>query len=107
MTLNPPDHGSYRAPTLRNIEVMAPYMRDGRFKTLDAVLDFYNSQLNKTPYINPLMHHIATRGVQLTSSNKADLKAFLMSLTDHTFLTNPDFANPRPHRTIFYQIVDC
>ncbi len=91
---DPADIGAYKAPTLRNIEFTAPYMHDGRFKTLDEVLDFYNSHLVWSPTISPLMHHISTHGVQLTPSQKNDLKAFLYTLSDTLFLTNPDFKKP-------------
>jgi cytochrome c peroxidase len=101
ITFNPVDHGSYRAPTLRNIELTAPYMHDGRYKTLDEVINFYNSGLKWSPYISPLMHHINTNGVQLTYSKRQDLKAFLLTLTDHDFINNSDFSNPRPDDPYF------
>ena len=94
ITGNPSDIGAYKAPTLRNLVFTAPYMRDGSFKTIDEVIDFYSSGLVWSPSISPLMHHIATGGVQLTPSQKADLKAFLLTLTDSTFVTNPNFAKP-------------
>lgn len=101
VTMNPADRGAYVAPTLRNIALTAPYMRDGRFTTLDQVLDFYNSGLKYSPSISPLMHHIKTNGVQLTYNQRKDLKAFLLSLTDNDFITNPDFANPLPGNPYF------
>ncbi|MCX6248055.1 MAG: cytochrome-c peroxidase [Bacteroidetes bacterium] len=88
------DLGAYKAPTLRNLVFTAPYMHDGRFKTIDEVLDFYNAGLVWSPSISPLMHHIATGGVRLTPSQKADLKAFLLTFTDSTFITNPAFSRP-------------
>jgi cytochrome c peroxidase len=94
ITGNPSDRGAYKAPTLRNLVFTAPYMRDGSFKTIDEVIDFYSSGLVWSPSISPLMHHIATGGVQLTPFQKADLKAFLLTLTDSTFVTNPDFSKP-------------
>lgn len=80
------DHGAYRAPSLRNVSVSAPYMHDGRFKTLDEVLEFYNSGLQPSPYVSPLMHHINDGGTLLSPSEIADLKAFLMTLTDEDFV---------------------
>jgi len=80
------DHGCYRAPTLRNIAVTAPYMHDGRFNTLDEVLDFYNSGLQSSPYASPLMHKLPDGGACLTPSQIADLKAFLNTLTDEKFI---------------------
>lgn len=88
------DIGAYKAPTLRNLVFTAPYMHDGRFKTLDEVIDFYSSGLVWSPSISPLMHHIATGGVRLTPSQKADLKAFLLTFTDSTYVTNPAFSRP-------------
>ncbi|MEZ5082572.1 MAG: cytochrome c peroxidase [Bacteroidales bacterium] len=88
------DIGAYRAPTLRNIEFTAPYMHDGRFNTLDEVIDMYAHHLVWTPYIDPLMHHIASGGNQLTPIEKEDLKAFLITLSDTTFINNPAFAKP-------------
>ncbi len=82
------DHGAYRAPTLRNIEVTAPYMHDGRFGTLDEVLQFYNSGLQNSPYVHPYMHKINDGGACLTPSQLADLKAFLLTLTDEQITVN-------------------
>jgi cytochrome c peroxidase len=93
-TGNPSDIGAYRAPTLRNVVVTAPYMRDGRFETLDEVLRFYNEGLIYSPYVHPLMHKINQGGALLTPPQLEDLKAFLNTLTDEEFLTNPQFANP-------------
>ena len=93
-TGNPMDKGAFKATTLRNIEYTAPYMHDGRFSTLEEVIDFYAHELIWTPYIDPLMHHIANGGNQLTPSEKEDLLAFLLTLSDETFLTNPAFSKP-------------
>ncbi|MGE5425154.1 MAG: cytochrome-c peroxidase [Syntrophothermus sp.] len=93
-TGNAADEGSYKAPTLRNLVFRAPYMHDGRFTTLEQVIDFYSNGLVYSPSISPLMHHIDTRGVQLTPSKKADLKAFLLTLTDSSFVANPEFGRP-------------
>lgn len=86
--------GAYKATTLRNIEFTAPYMHDGRFNTLDEVINFYSHQLVWSPYIDPLMHHISTGGNQLTSIEKAELKAFLMTLSDTAFIHHPVFGPP-------------
>lgn len=94
ITGDPMDKGGYKATTLRNIEYTAPYMHDGRFNTLDEVIDFYAHGLIWTPYINPLMHHIATGGNQLTPLEKTQLKAFLLTLSDTSFIQNPAFSKP-------------
>lgn len=94
VTGDPMDLGAYKATTLRNIAVTGPYMHDGRYATLDEVIDFYSHHLVWSPYINPLMHHIADQGVQLTPTEKMQLKAFIATLHDEEFLTNPDFGPP-------------
>ncbi|MCK9203158.1 MAG: hypothetical protein M0P58_01830 [Bacteroidales bacterium] len=94
VTVNPADIGSYKAPTLRNIAYTAPYMHDGRYKTLDEVIDFYSSGLVWSPTISPLMHHVNDHGVQLTPVEKAELKAFLYALSDTSFIMNPNFTKP-------------
>jgi cytochrome c peroxidase len=94
VTGDPMMKGAYKAPSLRNIELTAPYMHDGRFKTLDEVIDFYSGGLVYSPYVDPLMHYIISGGTRLTSSEKADLKAFLLTLTDQDFVTSPAFSRP-------------
>ena len=69
-------------------------MHDGRFKTLDEVIDFYSEGLVYSDYVDPLMKYVRDYGVQLTDEKKADLKAFLLTLTDHELLTNPAFGPP-------------
>jgi len=93
-TGNSMDIGAYVAPTLRNVVFTAPYMHDGRFKTLDEVIDFYSSVVVWSPSISPLMHHVATHGVQLTPSGKSDLKKFILTLTDSNFVKTAAFARP-------------
>lgn len=86
--------GAYKAPSLRNIAMTAPYMHDGRFKTLDEVIDFYSKGLIYTPLADPLMHHLLNGGTRLTPTEKADLKAFLLTLTDEEFIKNPALSKP-------------
>lgn len=94
VTGDPKDHGAYKATTLRNIELTGPYMHDGRFKTLEEVIDFYSQGIIWSPYIHPLMHHANDGGIQLTPSEKSDLISFIKTLRDETFLTNPAFSAP-------------
>ena len=77
--------GEFKAPTLRNIAVSAPYMHDGRFTTLDEVIDFYSEGVQYSEHISPLMHHVMQGGVQLTPQEKQQLKAFLNTLTDDLY----------------------
>ncbi|PHR73653.1 MAG: cytochrome-c peroxidase [Lutibacter sp.] len=93
-TGNPADNGKFKSPSLRNLEFTAPYMHDGRFTTIDDVINHYSEGLVNSPTIDPLMKSVNSGGVQLSDSDKADLKAFLLSLSDSEFITNPDFQNP-------------
>ena len=94
VTGNPVDRGAYKAPTLRNIAVSAPYMHDGRFSTLDEVVDFYSDGVKNSATISPLMHHVMQGGVRLTKKEKNQLKAFLNTLTDEAFLSQPEHGQP-------------
>lgn len=94
VTGNPEDIGKFKTPTLRNLEFTAPYMHDGRFATLDEVIDFYSEGIQYSETIDPLMKQVSQGGVQLTSDEKEFLKAFLLTLTDTTFINNPDYSNP-------------
>lgn len=86
------DIGHFKAPTLRNIEVTAPYMHDGSLPTLDAVLDHYAAGGRTS---SPLKSKRLT-GFELSEGERSDLKAFLRALTDESFLRNPRFGPPQP-----------
>jgi cytochrome c peroxidase len=88
------DKGAYKATTLRNIELTGPYMHDGRFSTLDQVIDFYSEGIIWSPYVHPLMHHVTDGGIQLTANEKNDLKAFIHTLRDDSFMNNPAYGPP-------------
>ena len=81
--LDAESQSDFKAPTLRNIALTAPYMHDGRFSTLDEVIDFYSEGVQYSEHISPLMHHVMEGGVRLTPQEKQQLKAFLNTLTDH------------------------
>jgi cytochrome c peroxidase len=93
-TNNPNDNGKFKAPSLRNIALTAPYMHDGRFETLDDVIDHYSTGLVYSTTIDPLMKFVADGGVALTTVEKNQLKAFLNTLTDNDFAVNPAFQDP-------------
>jgi cytochrome c peroxidase len=94
ITHNPADIGAYKATTLRNVALTGPYMHDGRYSTLDQVINFYSDSLKWSPSVSPFMKKVNEGGVGLTPTEKADLKAFLLTLTDSTFITNPAFLKP-------------
>ena len=93
VTGDPNDNGKFKSPSLRNLAYTAPYMHDGRFSTLDEVINHYSEGLQNSSTIDPLMKKIAQGGVQLSIQEKADLKAFLLSLSDPSFINNPTFQN--------------
>lgn len=94
VTNNANDNGKFKVPTLRNIALTAPYMHDGRFKTLDEVIEHYSSGVHMSPTIDPLIEFANQGGVQLDAQEKQLLKAFLMTLTDLEFVNNPKFQDP-------------
>jgi len=96
ITGQPGDNGKFKTPSLRNLAYTAPYMHDGRFTTLDEVLEHYSTGVIISSTIDPLMQHAAQGGVQLTVQEKLDLKAFLLSLSDPDFIANPNFQDPNP-----------
>ena len=91
VTGDPADNGKFKTPTLRNLTFTAPYMHDGRFSTLEEVINHYSEGLKSSTTIDPLMKKVNQGGVNLSAEDKADLKAFLLTLTDTAFITNPDF----------------
>jgi cytochrome c peroxidase len=84
VTLNETDRFKFKVPSLRNVEYTSPYMHDGRFITLSAVLDHYSSNIQHTQNLDPVLNN----GIQLSASDKTDLIAFLKTLSDKKFLTN-------------------
>jgi cytochrome c peroxidase len=80
------DKALFKVPTLRNIAVTAPYMHDGSFHTLEEVVDHYNTGGQNHPNKSAFMHPL-----NLNTSQRNDLVAFLKSLTDYEFVTNQNF----------------
>ncbi|PJJ59326.1 cytochrome-c peroxidase [Hymenobacter chitinivorans] len=82
------DRGTFKVPSLRNVARTAPYMHDGRFQTLEEVLNHYASGVQPSPTLDPLLNAAGSRGIALGSQDKDDLLAFLQTLTDEQFLTD-------------------
>jgi len=93
VTQNEFDMAKFKTPTLRNIAVSGPYMHDGRFETLEEVIEHYNSGGHFSATVDPLMKNIG-EGLLLSQQDKQALLAFLRTLTDEEFLNNPKFSNP-------------
>ncbi|HRH69998.1 MAG TPA: cytochrome c peroxidase [Flavobacteriales bacterium] len=87
------DMGRFKTPTLRNIALTAPYMHDGRFQTLEEVVEHYNSGGQQSPTVDPFMK-FGQGGLELTPEKKQQLIAFLNTLTDMDFVNNPAFQDP-------------
>ncbi|GEC77514.1 cytochrome-c peroxidase [Flavobacterium aquatile] len=82
----------FKVPSLRNIEKTAPYMHDGRFFTLEAVLNHYSSGVVNSSTLDASLNNSGALGIPLSASEKSKLIAFLKTLTDNEFLTNPKYA---------------
>ena len=87
------DNGKFKIPTLRNVEYSFPYMHDGRFETLEDVIEHYNSGGVASETIDPFMK-FQFGGLDLSDQKKAALKAFLLTLSDPEFINNPQFTDP-------------
>lgn len=95
VTGRPQDNAKFKTPTLRNIALTAPYMHDGRFQTLEEVIDHYDSGGHPSPTIDPNMK-FTEGGLQLTPEKKQQLIAFLHTLTDEDFINDQRFSDPGP-----------
>jgi cytochrome c peroxidase len=101
ITRKPSDMGRFKAPTLRNIALTAPYMHDGSIPTLEEVIDHYAAggrTIKTGKYAgvgskNPLKSNFVS-GFQITPQEKQDLIEFLKALTDESFIRNPAFSDP-------------
>lgn len=89
VTLNPLDRYKFKVPSLRNLQFTAPYMHDGRFYTLAAVLDHYSGQVQNTPNLDPVLNQPGALGIRLTADDKTKLLSFLKTLSDRKFISNP------------------
>ncbi|MEO7676601.1 MAG: cytochrome c peroxidase [Verrucomicrobiota bacterium] len=90
------DDGKFKSPSLRNIALTAPYMHDGRFATLEEVVDFYNAGVVNNPNLSPPLRGPGGQPLRLnlSATQKAALVAFLKTLTDLSVTTDEKFADP-------------
>ena len=88
--------GRFKAPSLRNVAVRAPYMHDGRFATLREVVDFYDHGVQPNRNLDRRLRDAndTPRRLNLSTAERDALVAYLESLTDTTFLKTPKFSNP-------------
>jgi cytochrome c peroxidase len=88
------DYGKFKIPSLRNVAVTGPYMHDGRFETLEEVIDFYSEGVHYGSNTDPKMGTAHGRHMHLTGDEKRKIIVFLKTLTDSAFLSDPAFSNP-------------
>lgn len=93
-TKNSNDNGLFKIPSLRNLSYTAPYMHDGRFQTLEQVVNFYSDSLKQSPTVDPLMEKFNNGGSHLNATEKQQLVQFLKYLDDPAFLTDSRFSAP-------------
>ena len=85
------DSLKFKVPTLRNIEFTSPYMHDGRFQTLNQVLNHYIKGIMPSSTLSGILKN----GINLSPNEKADVVAFLLTLSDKEFVFNPQFSYPK------------
>ncbi len=87
------DKCKFRSPSLRNLSLTAPYMHDGRYSTIDQVINFYSDSL-QSPYNSSMAALVPGTGLHLSIVQKAQLKAFLLTLTSPTITSNEKWSDP-------------
>lgn len=91
---NAMDRAKFKVTSLRNVALTPPYMHDGRFKTLEEVIDHYNSGIKLSPSVDPALADTESTGLFLKPQDKQDLVAFLKTLTDESMISNSNYSNP-------------
>lgn len=91
------DRGLFKVPSLRNVALTAPYMHDGRFATLEEVVDHYDHGIHPSPTLDPNIAKHPPEGLGLSEDDKAALVAFLRTLTDPRFLPSASSPDNSPH----------
>ncbi|WP_229317567.1 cytochrome-c peroxidase [Larkinella sp. C7] len=89
----PEDKNKFRVPSLRNIAMTTYYMHDGRFKTLDQVLNHYATGIQADPQLDPILMRNGKPGIPLTRQEQQDIILFLQTLTDYDFINNRQHHN--------------
>lgn len=87
---DPADNNKFKVPSLRNVELTAPYMHDGRFGSLTSVLNHYRNNVQDDVNLDPLLRHENGRGIPMTNEEAEAIIEFLKTLTDYEFINNPE-----------------
>ncbi|MDO8999893.1 MAG: cytochrome c peroxidase [Bacteroidota bacterium] len=90
------DKGVFKVPTLQNIAVTAPYMHDGRFATLESVVEHYSHGINDTRTLAPMFRNLngSVKNLNISTIERDAIVAFLKTLKNDDFLTSPMYSNP-------------
>ena len=96
-TKNMNDLYKFKVPSLRNLSYTKPYMHDGRFGSIDKVLLHYSNNMSSLYTLDPIFKQGSTIGIPLSTEEKTNLKAFLLTLDDNHFVTNPLFEKGMSH----------
>lgn len=94
VTGDPEDRAKFKVPSLRNIAVTFPYMHDGRFATLEEVIDHYNEGIKESSTVDPTVLNTMATGLFLDDQDKEDLINFLKTLTDDVYLNDSRYSSP-------------
>lgn len=94
ITFDSSDLGKFKTPTLRNAAFTAPYMHDGRFEDLKEVLDHYSSGVKNSESLDFLLRGNNDLGIDMNEAEKEDLIAFINTLRDYEFISNPKYGAP-------------
>jgi cytochrome c peroxidase len=92
LTQLPQDYYKFKVPSLRNVELTAPYMHDGRFGTLEAVLNHYSNAVVNSATLDPILNQNGTLGIPLSTTEKTQIIAFLKTLTDYQYISDRRFS---------------
>ncbi|HBJ35623.1 MAG TPA: cytochrome-c peroxidase [Planctomycetaceae bacterium] len=88
------DVGRFKSPSLRCVDVTGPYMHDGRFRTIEAVVEHYNWSIRPHMNLDPRLQKLDNSGIALPQAEVDALVAFLKTLTDPTLLIDPKYSDP-------------
>lgn len=92
ITLNPEDNYKFKVPSLRNLAYTAPYMHNGVYLDLDAVLQHYNSEIKVSATLDPILQQGGVVGIPLSSTEQSQIIAFLKTLNDEAFIKDRRFS---------------
>jgi cytochrome c peroxidase len=94
VTQSASDRAKFKVPSLRNVGITAPYMHDGRFQTLEQVVNHYNQGIRSSSTVDPTVENTRESGLFLTPQDKTDLVNFLHTLTDEVMMNEPAYQSP-------------